>query len=573
MDEGISLGLVMALVEEATGADPAVIEQAVQDWLDDHPEATTTVADGSITEQKLAAAVAAKINQVSQLSDEIAIVKSAYNNDKVAFDLIPDQYIKNNNSPGDIVNYNGWSRTDKISIDGGGFYTIISTKNSTYNAYYDNSDNFISLFAVVNGTTGIVAPENAEYMMLSNDTSSMGTLTIYKHESYNTLSKLNIPFEIGNISFIDADTQPRFGVSLTRVRTPEHFTIHFSGGDIVGLSSYADAQYWLIWKNSNNEYKHLDRINKDTVISEEGDYWILISNKTEVSQDGNPGILGSMFTLHAVNRANNVYDFILDRFNDNAEKVNAILDQTAIGLNHFLMKPSAPKMIMHRGYSSNAPENSIPAFTLAGKNGAWGIETDIWETTDGHFVCFHDETVDRMTNGTGNIKDMTLAQVKELVIDAGANIGEYTDLKIPTLEEYLSICRRYGCIAIIEIKTIENYADVLTIIKSKGMLNNCVFLTGSESTIINLRAETECPIGYIGYTPSVFSDMLSTVKNYSNVWLDLAVSTVVNDTDIIAAHLQNIPVLAWATDDAETVNTLFNYGVDAITTNSIPKAE
>lgn len=68
----ITTGKVVALIQAmGGGADPAVIESAVQDWLDDHPEATTTVADGSITEQKLAAAVAAKINQVSQLSDEI----------------------------------------------------------------------------------------------------------------------------------------------------------------------------------------------------------------------------------------------------------------------------------------------------------------------------------------------------------------------------------------------------------------------------------------------------------------------------------------------------------------------
>ena len=69
--KGVSLGLVKALVSKATGADPAVIEQAVSDWLDDHPEATTTVADGSITEQKLASAIAAKINSISSLSDEI----------------------------------------------------------------------------------------------------------------------------------------------------------------------------------------------------------------------------------------------------------------------------------------------------------------------------------------------------------------------------------------------------------------------------------------------------------------------------------------------------------------------
>ena len=69
----MSTGKVVALIQAmGGGADPAAIEAAVQDWLDEHPEATTTVADGSITEQKLAAAVAAKINQISQLSDEIA---------------------------------------------------------------------------------------------------------------------------------------------------------------------------------------------------------------------------------------------------------------------------------------------------------------------------------------------------------------------------------------------------------------------------------------------------------------------------------------------------------------------
>ena len=57
---------------EGGSADPAVIEAAVQEWLNAHPEATTTVADGSITEAKLASSVAQKVNAVTQLSDEIA---------------------------------------------------------------------------------------------------------------------------------------------------------------------------------------------------------------------------------------------------------------------------------------------------------------------------------------------------------------------------------------------------------------------------------------------------------------------------------------------------------------------
>ena len=68
-NEGISMGLAMGLIEGA--ASPAVIEEKVEDWLDDHPEATTTVQDGSITEAKLASALAQKVNQVTTLSDEI----------------------------------------------------------------------------------------------------------------------------------------------------------------------------------------------------------------------------------------------------------------------------------------------------------------------------------------------------------------------------------------------------------------------------------------------------------------------------------------------------------------------
>lgn len=69
----ITAGRVVGLIQAmGGGADPAAIEAAVQDWLDAHPEATTTVADGSITEQKLAAAVAQKLGLISQLSDDIA---------------------------------------------------------------------------------------------------------------------------------------------------------------------------------------------------------------------------------------------------------------------------------------------------------------------------------------------------------------------------------------------------------------------------------------------------------------------------------------------------------------------
>lgn len=65
------LGTVVALIKSMSGADPAVIEQAVQDWLDDHPEATTTVQDGSITEAKLAQDVLAELGEIEELKEAI----------------------------------------------------------------------------------------------------------------------------------------------------------------------------------------------------------------------------------------------------------------------------------------------------------------------------------------------------------------------------------------------------------------------------------------------------------------------------------------------------------------------
>lgn len=68
MNIGIVIGLIKAL---APGVDPAVIEQAVTDWLDDHPEATTTVQDGSITEEKLAQDVLAELGEIEELKEAI----------------------------------------------------------------------------------------------------------------------------------------------------------------------------------------------------------------------------------------------------------------------------------------------------------------------------------------------------------------------------------------------------------------------------------------------------------------------------------------------------------------------
>ncbi|WP_251127380.1 glycerophosphodiester phosphodiesterase [Exiguobacterium sp. s63] len=102
----------------------------------------------------------------------------------------------------------------------------------------------------------------------------------------------------------------------------------------------------------------------------------------------------------------------------------------------------------HRGYSANYPENTLSAFEAALPY-VDGIELDVQLSKDGRLVVIHDETVDRTTDGTGWVKDMTLQELRQLKID------DYE--RIPTLEEVLGLIERSDVTLNIELKT-DQYA-------------------------------------------------------------------------------------------------------------------
>ncbi|WP_225550149.1 glycerophosphodiester phosphodiesterase [Enterococcus sp. S22(2020)] len=112
------------------------------------------------------------------------------------------------------------------------------------------------------------------------------------------------------------------------------------------------------------------------------------------------------------------------------------------------------KIIAHRGSKGTNPENTLIAFKEAVRVGADGIELDVHLSKDKQLVVIHDETVDRTTNGSGFVADLTLAELKQL--DAGLWFKPFpVEQKIPTLEEVLQLLEEekfYGLLNI-EIKT------------------------------------------------------------------------------------------------------------------------
>jgi len=129
----------------------------------------------------------------------------------------------------------------------------------------------------------------------------------------------------------------------------------------------------------------------------------------------------------------------------NSSKMNKILI-LIFGWCWFLLTGCANEKIIlperglcaHRGAMGTHPENTIPAFREAVKAGAHMIEFDVFLTKDNEMVVIHDETVDRTTNGTGKVSDLTLQQIKEL--DAGGwKSSEFAGEKIPTIDEVLAV--------------------------------------------------------------------------------------------------------------------------------------
>jgi glycerophosphoryl diester phosphodiesterase len=97
----------------------------------------------------------------------------------------------------------------------------------------------------------------------------------------------------------------------------------------------------------------------------------------------------------------------------------------------------------HRGCrgAANPPENSVPAFNAAIEQGAHGIELDVFLSEDNELVVFHDDTLERMSDGCGAISSLTLAQIKKLRLKDGE--GQPSGVEIPTLEEVLDAVDRF----------------------------------------------------------------------------------------------------------------------------------
>lgn len=224
-------------------------------------------------------------------------------------------------------------------------------------------------------------------------------------------------------------------------------------------------------------------------------------------------------------------------------------------------------MIAHRGLSGILRENTLPAFALAGKHSYFGIETDVHATADGKFVIIHDERTNRVSRYDIDVEKSDFKEVHSIILDDLATGKPDKSLYIPTLDEYIKVCKKHKKVCILEIKnafTEEQIKEVIDIIESKGYLEQVIFISFVLSNLITLRKLLpNQPLQYL--TDKFNEEVLNDLTEYK---LDLDIIYTALNRDLVEfLHEKHISVNCWTVNDKRDAEDLAKWGVDYITTN------
>ena len=227
-----------------------------------------------------------------------------------------------------------------------------------------------------------------------------------------------------------------------------------------------------------------------------------------------------------------------------------------------------------QGLSAIEPENTLPAFKAACEAKYNYVEFDIEPTSDGKWIVMHDDDLRRTTNGHGKITERTLAEVSALKIDNGANIENYTDLRVPTFEETMALLDRYypNTKPMIEIKSIgkNNLDSLIEFFKDYAARGRSTIVISFDKDIIDTLYK-ECPEQTYWLLTSELSDeAVDFCKNHGNMRAAFNGNNAKNTDSVINAAIDaGIPLAAWTVDSPDTLKNLYDLGVRYFTTNCI----
>ncbi len=222
-------------------------------------------------------------------------------------------------------------------------------------------------------------------------------------------------------------------------------------------------------------------------------------------------------------------------------------------------------MVAHRGVSGLETENTAAAFIAAGNRTYFGVETDIYRTADGQYICNHDGRSGRICEIDLEMEKSTLADLRTLTLKDLDGKSDRGELKLCLPSEYRKICEHYGKVCVPELKsafTEGEIADLLAIFD--GYLDNTIFISFNYHNLELVKAAR--PQQKVQFLTGEVDDALIAKLQAAGMGLDIYFQGLTEEK-IQACHAAGIEVNCWTVDNPADAERLITWGVDQITSN------
>jgi glycerophosphoryl diester phosphodiesterase len=240
------------------------------------------------------------------------------------------------------------------------------------------------------------------------------------------------------------------------------------------------------------------------------------------------------------------------------------------------------QLVAHRGGSALAPENTLAAFRNALRYPIDAVELDVQMSHDGHVIVFHDSTVDKLTNGSGNILDLDFASLRSLNAAAHYPGGWPEPQRIPTLREVLDLVKGRAMVSI-EIKRSKRNGvfgrypqlapSVINDVRAAGMLDQVLIISFDWSVLPELKAlEPGVPVGALVSTDvwnprmGTFAALADQVKSPGFDWINMDRRLFTAGMPAIA-HARGLKIGLWTVNSLHNLRRFAANGVDALTSD------
>jgi glycerophosphoryl diester phosphodiesterase len=216
--------------------------------------------------------------------------------------------------------------------------------------------------------------------------------------------------------------------------------------------------------------------------------------------------------------------------------------------------------VAHRGASAERPENTLPAFELAIAQRADVVECDVRRTSDGALLILHDATVDRTTDGAGELRAMTAAQAQDL--DAGD--GE----RIPELADVLALAA--GRVRVnVDLKEADIVDDALAAVRAAGAESGVTFISFLPEVWQRLdELAPDTPVIHLVDSAAGLASLAMGEAGSARVATGVGVPfEIVNEGMVERMHRHGYGVFAWTVDDEDEMRRLIACDVNGIVSN------